>query len=103
MVLLDAAHVLEELRIYHQPVSPGSYLIVENTNVNSHPVEPGFGPGPAEAIETFMSENDAFFVDTDMAKFHLTLNPGGVLKRRGGGGGDATARLGRGLVADGPR
>jgi cephalosporin hydroxylase len=107
MVLLDAAHnaehVLEELRIYHQLVSPGSYLIVEDTNVNSHPVEPGFGPGPTEAIETFMSENDAFFVDTDMEKFHLTFNPGGFLKRRGGGAGDATARLGRGLVADGPR
>jgi cephalosporin hydroxylase len=81
MVLLDAAHVLEELRIYHQPVSPGSYLIVENTNVNSHPVEPGFGPGPTEAIETFMSENDAFFVDTE--EVVLTLNPGGFLKRRG--------------------
>jgi cephalosporin hydroxylase len=107
MVLLDAAHnaehVLEELRIYHELVSPGSYLIVEDTNVNSHPVEPGFGPGPTEAIETFMSENDAFFVDTDMEKFHLTFNPGGFLKRRGGGAGDATGRLGRGLVADGPR
>jgi cephalosporin hydroxylase len=103
MVLLDAGDVLEELRIYHQPVSPGSYLIVENTNVNSHPVEPGFGPGPTDAIETLTSENDTFFVDTDREKFHLTFNPGGTLKRRGGGAGNATARLGRGLVADGPR
>jgi cephalosporin hydroxylase len=106
MVLLDAAHdaehVLEEFRIYHQLVSPGSYLIVEDTSVNSHPVEPGFGPGPTEAIETFLSENDAFFVDTDMEKFHLMFNPGGFLKRRGRAAGDATARLGRGLVADGP-
>jgi cephalosporin hydroxylase len=91
MVVLDAAHnaehVLEELRLYHQLVSPGSYLIVEDTNVNGNPVEPGFGPGPSEAIETFLSENDAFFVDTDMEKFHLTFNPGGFLQRRGGGAG----------------
>jgi len=88
MVLLDAAHnaehVLEELRIYHQLVSAGSYLIVEDTNINGHPVEPGFGAGPTEAIEMFMSENDVFVVDTDMEKFHLTFNPGGFLKRRGG-------------------
>ena len=81
MVLLDAAHdaehALEVLRIYPRLIGPGSYLIVEDTNVNSHPVEPGFGPGPTEAIETFLSENDAFFVDTDMEKFHLTFNPGG--------------------------
>jgi cephalosporin hydroxylase len=72
----DAEHVLEELRIYHELVGPGSYLIVDDTNVNSDPVEPGFGPGPTEAIETFLSENDAFFVRTDMEKFHLTFNPG---------------------------
>jgi cephalosporin hydroxylase len=90
MVVLDAAHdaehVIEELRIYHQLVSPGSYLIVEDTNVNGHPVEPGFGAGPTEAIETFMSENDLFYVDTEMEKFHLTFNPGGFLKRRGASG-----------------
>ena len=86
MVILDSAHnaehVLEELRSYHQLVSPGSYLIVEDTNVNGHPVEPGFGAGPTEAIEAFMSENDDFIVDTEMEKFHLTFNPGGYLKRR---------------------
>jgi cephalosporin hydroxylase len=68
----DAEHVLEELRIYPRLVGPGSYLIVEDTNVNSHAVEAGFGPGP-----TVLSENDAFFVDTDMEKFHLTFNSGG--------------------------
>ena len=81
---------------------PGELPNVEDTNVNSHPVEPGFGPGPTEAIETFLSENDAFFVDTDMEKLHLTFNRGGFLKRRGRAARDATARLGRGLVADGP-
>jgi cephalosporin hydroxylase len=106
MVLLDAAHdaehVLEERCIYPRLIGPGSYLIVEDTNVNSHAVEPRFGPGPTEAIETFLSEKDAFFVDTYMEKFHLTFKPGGFLKRRDRAAGDATARLGRGLVADGP-
>ena len=86
MALLDsnhkARHVLEELRIYHKLVTPGSYLVVEDTNINGHPVEASFGPGPMEALERFLEENDDFEVDRRREKFLLTFNPHGWLRKK---------------------
>lgn len=85
LVLLDSehaqAHVLEELRLYHPFVTLGNYLIVEDTNVNGHPVLPDFGPGPAEAVREFLAAHDDFVADRTREKFLLTFNPGGFLKR----------------------
>ena len=75
-------HVLDELRIYKDIVTQGQYLIVEDTNLNGHPVAPEFGPGPMEAVEAFLAENDEFEVDEGMQKFYLTFNPNGYLKKR---------------------
>lgn len=74
-------HVLEELRIYSQFVNVGSYVIVEDSNVNGHPVYRDHGPGPMEAIERFLEENDNFVVDKTREKFLITFNPKGYLKR----------------------
>ena len=74
--------VLAELRSYGDFVSPGGYMIVEDTNVNGHPVAPEFGPGPTEAIERFLAEDDRFAVDRTQEKFLLTFNPGGYLRRQ---------------------
>lgn len=85
MVILDSdhsmEHVLKELRMYSGFVSPGSYLIVEDTNINGHPVYPEFGPGPMEAVDAFLEENKLFIVDRSREKFSLTFNPKGYLRR----------------------
>lgn len=86
MVVLDSdhrrEHVLAELDAYAGFVTPGCYLIVEDTNVNGHPVAPEFGPGPTEAVERFLAADNRFAVDRTQEKFLLTFNPGGFLRRR---------------------
>jgi cephalosporin hydroxylase len=86
MVVLDSDHskdhVLKEIQFYSQLVSVGSYLIVEDTNINGNPVFPDYGPGPKEAVETFLLFDREFEVDVSREKFFLSANPGGYLKRR---------------------
>lgn len=77
----DKSHVLKELTIYSEFVSVGSYLIVEDTNINGHPILPAFGPGPAEAVQEFLSENENFIIDKTKEKFLFTFNPSGYLKK----------------------
>jgi cephalosporin hydroxylase len=72
------------LRAYADVVTPGSYLVVEDTNLNGHPVESGFGPGPMEAVHAFLAERQDFAVDIDQEKFFLTFNPSGYLRRASG-------------------
>jgi cephalosporin hydroxylase len=86
MVILDSDHsrnhVLDELRLYARMVTPGQYLIVEDTNINGHPALPAFGPGPMEALDDYLKEDDAFEIDPNREKFYMTFNPRGYLKRR---------------------
>jgi cephalosporin hydroxylase len=87
LVVLDSNHtrdhVLEELRCYADLVTPGSYLIVEDTNINGHPVLPNAGPGPMEAVCAFVEEDRRFVIDRSREKFLVTMHPGGFLKRVG--------------------
>jgi len=75
-------HVAGELELYHPFVTSGSYLIVEDTNLNGHPVEPEHGPGPMEAMQAFLPAHPEFAHDSAMDKFLMTFNPKGFLKRR---------------------
>jgi len=85
MVILDsdhtAAHVREELRLYADIVTPGGFLIVEDTNVNGHPAAPEFGPGPMEALDDFLTTDSRYVIDPRGAKFLMTMNPRGLLRR----------------------
>jgi cephalosporin hydroxylase len=85
LVILDSdhrkPHVFQELQCYGPWVTKDSYLIVEDTNVNGHPVDPEYGPGPMEAVEDFLKGNNQFAADRQREKFYLTFNPSGYLKR----------------------
>lgn len=85
MAILDSdhhkSHVLKELEIYSKFVTKGQYLIIEDTNLNGHPVDPDFGSGPGEAVNEFLSINKSFTLDKSKEKFYLTFNPGGYFKK----------------------
>ena len=84
LVIEDSSHgydnTLNVLRAYGPLVSVGSYLIVEDSNCR-HGVDVGPSPGPYEAIESFVSETDAFEIDRTRESFFITWNPKGYLRR----------------------
>ncbi|MEW9672174.1 CmcI family methyltransferase [Ammoniphilus sp. 3BR4] len=86
MVFLDSDHrknhVLSEMRLYNQFVSKGSYMVVEDTCINGHPILPNYGPGPMEAVEEFLIGNNEFFVDESKHKFFVTFHPRGFLRKK---------------------
>jgi cephalosporin hydroxylase len=85
LVILDSdhtkGHVQQELKLYEPFVAKGSYLIVEDTNVNGHPICSDHGPGPFEAVSEFLLLNKDFKIDLNCERFLMTQNPGGYLKR----------------------
>jgi cephalosporin hydroxylase len=85
LVILDSdhskAHVERELALFAPHVSVGSYLIVEDSNVNGHPVYPTFGPGPYEAVQEFLATNRSFVPDASREKFLVSWCPRGFLRR----------------------
>lgn len=91
MVVLDSAHttehVLAELKAYSPFVSPGAYLIVEDTNTDAYRTMYRNGQldsphaGPAEALKKWQPQKHGFKVDERRERFLFTQNPGGYLKR----------------------
>lgn len=91
MVILDsdhsAEHVLKELNLYAPLVSPGAYLIVEDTNRDAYRAMYQMGQldddmaGPAEALRQWQPTNHGFKVDERRERFLFTQNPAGYLKR----------------------
>lgn len=84
LVIEDSAHTydntLSVLRTYSALIKPGEYLVVEDS-ICWHGLDVGPNPGPYEAIETFLAENNQFESDRDRESFLITWNPKGYLRR----------------------
>jgi cephalosporin hydroxylase len=77
----DRTTTMREFEAYAPFVAVGSYVVVTDTIVNGHPVWPGFGPGPTEAVKQLLTTHGDFVADPTMEKYSLTFNPSGFLKR----------------------
>jgi len=78
------AHVLSELMAIRPLLSSGDYVIVEDSNINGHPVLPLWGPGPYEAVTEYVKNfPDDYILDSEREnKFGFTFAPHGFLMRR---------------------
>lgn len=78
MVVLDSdhtqAHVAREIELYSTLVSPGDHLVVEDVNINGHPVYDDFGPGPWEAVQAFLATAPPFTPDPTCEKYYVTFH-----------------------------
>ena len=77
-------HVLGEMKNLRNVLRRGDYLIVEDSNINGHPVSPGWGEGPMEAILAYEREFPSDYIhDTGReCKFGFTFAPKGFLIRQ---------------------
>ena len=75
MVTLDsnhsAAHVMQELFLFAPLVTPGSYLVVEDTNMGGHPVQEPPWDGPWDATQAFLVTHPEFQIDQSLTERHL--------------------------------
>lgn len=85
LIIEDSSHTYENtlnvLNTYSSLTKSGDYFIVEDT-ICYHGLEVGPQPGPYEAVEKFISENDCFEIDRSKESFLITWNPKGYLKRK---------------------
>jgi cephalosporin hydroxylase len=76
-------HVLAEIMNLRNILVAGDYLVVEDSNINGHPVAKSFGPGPYEAIQEYFNMFPRDY-DHDLGreqKFGFSFAPNGFLRR----------------------
>ncbi len=76
-------HVLRELIQLRSLTIAGDYVVVEDGNINGHPVLSGWGEGPYEALEEYFSNYPHDYnrdIDRE-TKFGFTFAPRGFLIR----------------------
>lgn len=75
MVILDSDHaedhVYREMELYSQFVEVGSYMVVEDTIVNGHPVLHNHGPGPFESVKRWLPKHPEFVQDDEIWKRNI--------------------------------
>jgi cephalosporin hydroxylase len=87
-VILDSdhskAHVLAEMKTLRPFLVSGDYVVVEDSNVNGHPVLASHGPGPFEAVQEYFRQypEDYRYDSAREAKFGFTFATRGFLIRR---------------------
>lgn len=76
-------HVLAEMMNLRDVLVAGDYLVVEDSNINGHPVHRSFGPGPYEAIQEYfrMYPRDYEHDFDREQKFGFSFAPNGFLRR----------------------
>ena len=83
VVILDSdhskAHVLAEMNAYGPMVTPGSYLIVTDTQLDRFVGT----PGPLAAVGEFLETNQSFAIDRSRERFMVSATFSGFLKRTG--------------------
>lgn len=85
MVILDSDHraafKLLELSAYAPLVTPGSYLVAEDTAFDYYPAFPEYGPGPAKAVAAFLASHPDFSANRALERHFLTFAPMAFLQR----------------------
>jgi Cephalosporin hydroxylase len=84
MVILDSAHtkehVAKELELYSPFVTPGNYLIVNDTYLSTY--APAWDQaGAMQAMREFVANNKKFVIDEAFNRFVIATAPDGFLKR----------------------
>lgn len=82
LIIEDSSHTYENtldvLKLYSYFIQSNGYIIIEDS-ICHHGLDIGPSPGPFEAIEDFIKENDEFSIDRDKESFFITWNPKGFL------------------------
>ena len=86
MVILDSDHRAEykyrELEAYAPLVTPGSYIVAEDSSFDYYPAWPEFGAGPAAAADRFVNEHADYQLDRELEHHMISFSPRAFIRRK---------------------